>query len=70
MKMSTLNKLPEDSLNSIHCTFRFVYIHKDIDRDEAFQFVAGIIAGLNHAGILTNNERRELFQYYKKWFSL
>lgn len=70
MKLATLNKLPEGSRSAISCMWRFVYIDKDTNREEAFQFVAGVIAGLFHAGILTEEERRELFVYYRTWFSL
>lgn len=70
MKLATINKLPEESKERIYYVWGSVYVEKDFDREEAFQFVAGIIAGLSHAGIISKDEQRELFSYYKQWFSL
>lgn len=70
MKLSTLKKLPEDSRASISYAWRAVYIHKITEQEEGFQFVAGIIAGLSHANLITEDNRCELFAYYRRWFSL
>lgn len=70
MKLAIINKLPEDSRASINYAWNSVYVKKDFYREEAFQFVAGIISGLSHVGIISEDERRELFGYYKQWFSL
>lgn len=70
MNLATLNKLPEGSRSSIYYVWNVVYKEKDFDREEASQFVAGVVAGLNHAGIISDDEQRELFAYYRKWFSL
>lgn len=70
MKLAIINKLPENSKSSINFAWNCVYIAKEFNREEAFQFVAGIISGLNHVSVITDDERRELFNYYKRWFSL
>lgn len=68
MNAKTLSKLPEESLRAIHYAWRVVTYDTSSTKEEIFQFTAGILAGLNYAGIVSDEERQELFRYYKKWF--
>lgn len=77
MKMSTLNKLPEQAHNYILSLWAHVYINKSLDRERGHALMEGVLYGLywgaqasDNPEDFTGEDMAEILHYYDKWFSL